>query len=65
MNKGGTLMTVSFYGAEKAVDHYNIMGPVKAALEATVRYSAKELGERGILFMRFHQALWQRVQPAV
>jgi enoyl-[acyl-carrier protein] reductase I len=41
---GGSLTTLSFYGAEKVVDHYNVMGPVKAALEASVRYLAHELG---------------------
>jgi enoyl-[acyl-carrier protein] reductase I len=45
---GGCLLTVSYYGAEKVVDHYNIMGPVKAALEASVRYLAAELGSGGI-----------------
>ena len=39
---------MSHYGAEKVVDHYNIMGPVKAALEGTVRYLAAELGPQGI-----------------
>jgi enoyl-[acyl-carrier protein] reductase I len=48
MTDGGCLLTVSYYGAEKVVDHYNIMGPVKAALEATVRYLAAELGLKGI-----------------
>lgn len=48
MDKGGSLMTLSYYGAEKVVDHYNVMGPVKAALEASVRYLAHELGPRGI-----------------
>lgn len=48
MPNGGSLMTVSYYGAEKVVDHYNIMGPVKAALEATVKYLAAELGPRKI-----------------
>lgn len=48
MNKGGSLMTLSYYGAEKVVDHYNVMGPVKAALEASVRYLAHELGPRGV-----------------
>jgi enoyl-[acyl-carrier protein] reductase I len=48
MDKGGSLMTLSFYGAEKVVDHYNVMGPVKAALEASVRYLAHELGRRNI-----------------
>ena len=48
MDKGGSLMTLSFYGAEKVVDHYNVMGPVKAALEASVRYLAHELGAKEI-----------------
>ncbi|MCK5778664.1 MAG: enoyl-ACP reductase FabI [Rhodospirillales bacterium] len=48
MTDGGALMTVSFYGAEKAVKSYNVMGPVKAALEASVRYMATELGPSGI-----------------
>ncbi len=48
MPQGGTCMAVSFYGAEKVVEHYNVMGPVKAALESVVRYVAAELGPRGI-----------------
>lgn len=48
MKNGGCLLTVSYYGAEKVVDHYNVMGPVKAALEATVRSLAAELGPDGI-----------------
>ncbi|MEZ5855186.1 MAG: enoyl-ACP reductase FabI [Hyphomicrobiaceae bacterium] len=48
MKSGGTLLTVSYYGAEKVVDRYNVMGPVKAALEATTRYMAAELGSKGI-----------------
>lgn len=48
MDKGGSLMTLSYYGAEKVVDHYNVMGPVKAALEASVRYLAHELGQKSI-----------------
>ena len=48
MRDGGCLVTVTFYGAEKAVEHYNLMGPVKAALECSVRYLAVELGGRGI-----------------
>jgi enoyl-[acyl-carrier protein] reductase I len=48
MAGGGCLLTVSYYGAEKVVDHYNIMGPVKSALEGTVRYLAAELGPKGI-----------------
>lgn len=48
MKNGGCLLTVSYYGAEKVVEHYNIMGPVKAALESSVRYLAAELGPAGI-----------------
>ncbi len=48
MPEGGCLLTVSYYGAEKVVGHYNIMGPVKSALEGTVRYLAAELGPKGI-----------------
>jgi enoyl-[acyl-carrier protein] reductase I len=44
MTDGGCLLAMSYYGADKAVAHYNIMGPVKAALEAAVRYMAVELG---------------------
>ncbi|MCI4661794.1 MAG: enoyl-ACP reductase FabI [Neomegalonema sp.] len=48
MRPGGTCMTVSYYGAQKVVSNYNVMGPVKAALEAATRYAAAELGEKGI-----------------
>jgi enoyl-[acyl-carrier protein] reductase I len=48
MPQGGCLLTVTFYGAEKVVADYNLMGPVKAALEATVRYMAAELGPKRI-----------------
>jgi enoyl-[acyl-carrier protein] reductase I len=48
MGEGGVLVTMSYYGADKVVGNYNIMGPVKAALEASVRYAANELGPRGI-----------------
>ena len=48
MTEGGTLFTMSFYGAHKVVEHYNLMGPVKAALEAAGRYLAWELGPKGI-----------------
>lgn len=48
MTDGGCLMTVSFYGSEKVVEHYNMMGPVKAALESSTRYMAAELGSKGI-----------------
>lgn len=48
MPEGGTCITVSFQGADRVVAHYNIMGPVKAALESAVRYAAAELGPKGI-----------------
>jgi enoyl-[acyl-carrier protein] reductase I len=48
MTNGGCLLTVTFYGAEKVVEDYNLMGPVKAALEASVRYMAAELGGKRI-----------------
>lgn len=48
MSDGGTCISVSFFGASRVVRHYNMMGPVKAALESTVRYAAAELGEKGI-----------------
>jgi enoyl-[acyl-carrier protein] reductase I len=48
MRDGGTLFTMSFHGAQKVVSHYNVMGPVKAALEASCRYLAWELGPQQI-----------------
>ncbi len=48
MPKGGCLLTVTFYGSEKGVEDYNLMGPVKAALESSVRYMAAELGPKRI-----------------
>jgi enoyl-[acyl-carrier protein] reductase I len=48
MTSGGCLLAMSYYGADKAVPHYNVMGPVKAALEAAVRYMAVELGSQRI-----------------
>ncbi|WP_299364918.1 enoyl-ACP reductase FabI [uncultured Paracoccus sp.] len=48
MGAGGSLMTLSFLGAERVVDHYGIMGPVKAALESSVRYLAHDLGSGSI-----------------
>lgn len=48
MPNGGTCLSVSFFGSSRVVAHYNIMGPVKAALESVVRYAAAELGEKGI-----------------
>jgi enoyl-[acyl-carrier protein] reductase I len=48
MTEGGTMFTMSYYGANKVVANYNVMGPVKAALEASARYLAYELGPKGI-----------------
>ncbi|MGL4405038.1 MAG: enoyl-ACP reductase FabI, partial [Notoacmeibacter sp.] len=48
MKNGGSCMTMSFYGSSKVVSNYNMMGPVKAALEAVTRELASELGEKGI-----------------
>ena len=48
MQNGGAILTMSFYGSEKVVPGYGIMGPVKAALEASVRYLATSVGPRGI-----------------
>ena len=48
MTDGGCLLCVTFYGSERVVEHYNLMGPVKAALESATRYVAAELGPKGI-----------------
>ena len=48
MNNGGSLLTLTYYGAEKWMPHYNVMGVAKAALEASVRYLAADLGPKNI-----------------
>jgi enoyl-[acyl-carrier protein] reductase I len=48
MNDGGSLLTLTYYGAERVMPHYNVMGVAKAALEASVRYLAVDLGGRAI-----------------
>ncbi len=48
MTNGGSLVTLSYYGAEKVMPHYNVMGVAKAALEASVRYLAEDLGKKAI-----------------
>jgi enoyl-[acyl-carrier protein] reductase I len=48
MTEGGTMFAMSYYGANRVVPNYNVMGPVKAALEAACRYLAYELGPKGI-----------------
>ena len=48
MAEGGSILTLTYYGAEKVMPHYNVMGVAKAALEASVRYLAVDLGSRGV-----------------
>ncbi|TGV29871.1 SDR family oxidoreductase, partial [bacterium M00.F.Ca.ET.168.01.1.1] len=48
MSEGGSLLTLTYYGAEKVMPHYNVMGVAKAALEASVRYLAVDLGAKKI-----------------
>ncbi len=48
MTNGGSMLTLTYYGAEKWMPHYNVMGVAKAALEASVRYLAADLGEKNI-----------------
>ena len=48
MSEGGSLLTLTYYGAERVMPHYNVMGVAKAALESSVRYLAADLGEAGI-----------------
>ena len=48
MNEGGSILTLTYYGSEKVMPHYNVMGVAKAALEASVRYLAVDLGPRNI-----------------
>jgi enoyl-[acyl-carrier protein] reductase I len=48
MNDGGSMVAMSYYGAEKAVPGYNVMGVAKSALESVTRYLAMELGEKNI-----------------
>ena len=48
MQEGGSIITMSYYGAEKVVTNYNLMGPVKAALETSVKYLSSELGQKHI-----------------
>ena len=48
MDRGGALFCMTYYGSQMVVEHYNLMGPVKAALESATRYLAAELGPKGI-----------------
>ena len=48
MSDGGSIITLTYYGSERVMPHYNVMGVAKAALEASVRYLAVDLGAQGI-----------------
>ncbi|MDN8834078.1 SDR family oxidoreductase, partial [Staphylococcus aureus] len=48
MPNGGSIVTLSYYGAEKVIPHYNVMGVAKAALETSVKYLANDLGRENI-----------------
>ncbi len=48
MTEGGSLLTLTYYGAERVMPHYNVMGVAKAALECSVRYMAMDLGPKGV-----------------
>ncbi len=48
MNEGGSILTLTYYGSEQVMPHYNVMGVAKAALEASVRYLAVDMGEKNI-----------------
>ncbi len=57
MTTGGSIITMTYYGSEKVMPHYNVMGVAKAALEASVRYLASDLGELGIRVNGFRDML--------
>ena len=63
MANGGSLLTLTYYGAEKVMPHYNVMGVAKAALEASVRYLAEDLGRQRSASMRFRRGRSRRSQP--
>jgi len=48
MTNGGSLLTLTYYGAERVMPHYNVMGVAKAALESSVRYLAADMGPKNI-----------------
>ena len=62
MTDGGSLLTLTYYGAEKVMPHYNVMGVAKAALEASVRYLAADLGKTASASTRFRPARSRRSQ---
>ena len=70
MPEGGSLLTLTYYGAEKVMPHYNVMGVAKAGLEASVKYLAEDLGKDGIRVNSVHPGLietpiWITVQNAL
>ena len=69
MPEGGALLTLSYYGAEKVIPHYNVMGVAKAALETSVKYLAMDLGPgeypRQRHLGRADQDAWRRAASAI
>ena len=65
MPQGGTLLAVTFYGSKRVVPHYDLMGPVKAALESAVRYAAAEWGRAASASMRSRRGRSAPAPPAV
>ena len=63
MTNGGSLLTLTYYGAEKVMPHYNVMGVAKAALEASVRYLAEDLAGKISGSMRFRLGRSRRSRP--
>ncbi len=63
MTNGGSLLTLTYYGAEKVMPHYNVMGVAKAALEASVRYLAEDLGRRRSASTRSPRGRSRRLRP--
>ena len=63
MTNGGSLLTLTYYGAEKVMPHYNVMGVAKAALEASVRYLAEDLGRKISASMRSRLGRSRRSRP--
>ena len=63
MPKGGSMLTLTYYGAEQVMPHYNVMGIAKAALEASVMYIAEDLGKDGIRVQRHFAPVRSRRWP--
>ena len=63
MTDGGALFTMSYYGADKVIENYNVMGPVKSALESAARYMAWELGRKGIRVHAISPVPWRHARP--